>query len=96
MSSPSGGRYSGWPTTAPLLAGAVFTLLASLWAPWQVVHPIDASLRQPLGYAPLWSHRYGSLAGAGVDWTGYGINLTVIWVVCLAAILMLNMSTSRD
>lgn len=96
MSLLSGGKYSGWPTTAPLLAGIVFTFLASVWAPWQVVHPIDASLRQPLSYAPLWSHRYGNLPGAGINWTGFAVNVGVIWVVCIAAIIMLNMSTQHD
>lgn len=93
-SSPNGQQR--WPTLAPLMAGIVFSVLASFWAPWEVVHPTDASLRQSLGYAPLWSHKYGGVTGAHIDWTAFAINLAVIWVICLAAVLMLNMSSHRE
>ena len=94
MSSPNGRQR--WPTFAPLLAGIVFTALASIWAPWEVVHPTDAFLRQALGYAPLWSQKYAGVSGAHIDWTALAINFVVIWVICLAAVLMLNMSSHRD
>jgi hypothetical protein len=95
MSSPIGQR-PGWPTFAPLLAGIAFSGLASVWAPWERVHPVDASLREALGYAPLWSHKFSEVPGAHIDWSAFAINLSVIWVVCLAAILMLNMSSHHE
>jgi hypothetical protein len=96
MSVPSNGQRPRWPTLGPLMAGIIFSVLASFWAPWEMVHPVDASLRQALGYAPLWSHRFAGTQGAQVDWTAFSINLAVIWVVCLAAILMLNMSAQHE
>ena len=91
--SPPNGQRPGWPTVAPLLAGLAFSGLASVWAPWERVHPTDASLHEALGYAPLWSHQFSGVPGSRVDWQALVINFAVIWVVSLAAILMLNMSS---
>jgi hypothetical protein len=60
------------------------------------VHPVDPSLREALGYASLWSHKFIDVPGARIDWTAFSINLAIIWVVCLAAVLMLNMSSHRE
>jgi len=85
-----------WPVVAPLLSGVVFSLLALFWVPWEKVHPNDASLRQAIGYAPLWSHRFADIPGAHVDWTSFAVNLAVIWVICIAGALMLSVSTRPD
>ena len=81
---------------APLSAGVLFSLLALLWLPWERVHPADAFLRESLGYAPFWSHRFSAIPGAHVDWNSYFISLFVIWVLCIVAALMLRMSTTHD
>lgn len=58
--------------TSTLFTLAVPLALASMvflcfCAPWEQVHPTIASLSQPLGCAPLWSHRYAGIPGAQVD-----------------------------
>lgn len=79
-----------------MLAGLVFTALAIVWVPWLRVHPNDFSLREGIGYAPLWSHRFDGVPGAHVDWTSLLINVVVIWIICGAAALMLKMSTGSE
>lgn len=81
-----------WNIVGPLGAGVLLSLLALLWVPWERVHPSDASLRESIGYAPLWTHRFDGVPGSHVDWTAFLINLMVIWVICIAAALLLNMS----
>jgi hypothetical protein len=95
-SAPAPFGQSRWPIFGPLLAGAALSLLALLWMPWERVHPSDASLREPIGYAPCWSHRFASVAGAHIDWTSLLINLAIIWVICCAGAVMLSMSARRD
>ena len=70
--------------------------MACALVPWERVHPLDASLREPLGYAPLWSHRFAAVTGAHVDWLSLVINLVVIWIIALAAALLLSMSLHRN
>jgi hypothetical protein len=64
--------------------------------PWERVHPNDASLRESIGYAPIWSHRFDAVPGAHVDWSSFLINLLMIWVICIAAAMMLGISSKRD
>lgn len=73
-----------------------FSLVAFLWMPWERVHPIDPNLREPIGYAPLWSHRFDAINGSRADWASFFVNLAVIWIICGAAAVMLSVSTSRD
>jgi hypothetical protein len=73
-----------------------FSLLALLWLPWERVHPNDPSLREAIGYAPYWSHRFAAVPGSHIDWSSLVVNLLVVWVICGAAAVMLNMSNSRD
>lgn len=77
-----------------MLLGIVLTIAALFWVPWEVVHPIDPSLRRSIGYAPLWTHRFANLPGAHPDWTSASINLAIIWIICGAASLMFRMSTT--
>lgn len=85
-----------WPILGPLISGLIFSLLALFWVPWEKVHPNDPSLRQAIGYAPLWSHRFADVPGAHVDWTSFAVNVAVIWVICIAGALMLSMSARQD
>ena len=85
-----------WTIWTPLGTGMFFSLLACYWMPWQSIHPSDSSLRESLGYAPFWSHRFDAIAGAHVDWQSLVINLLIIWVLCIAATIMLSMSARRD
>jgi|ERR1035437_603994 hypothetical protein len=94
--APPPPRTSRWPIVAPGLAGIVFSLFAFLWMPWERVHPNDTTLRESIGYEPLWSHRFSNVPGAHVDWVSLVINFAIIWVVCSAAAVMLNMSARRD
>jgi hypothetical protein len=96
MFAPNHGGRSSWPLVASLVAGVFFSLVALLWLPWERVHPNDSSLKESIGYAPCWSHRFGSIPGAHVDWSSLIINLLVVWVICGAAAIMLNMSAARD
>jgi hypothetical protein len=64
--------------------------------PWERIHPNDPALRESLGYAPIWSHRFDAVMGVHKDWASFCINLAVIWTICIAASLMLSMSTHRD
>lgn len=94
--SPESVRTPKWAYLAPLGAGVFFSFLALIWMPWEIVHPDDPSLRQAVGYAPYWSHRFAGITGAQVDWGALGVNLAVIWVICFAGAIMLGMSTRRD
>ncbi len=85
-----------WPSVAPFALGLLLSLIAFFWAPWERVHPMDTTLREPLGYAPLWSHRFVNVAGASVDWSTLLVSLFAIWAICLAASLMLHQSARRD
>ena len=89
-------KSPSWPYLSPLGAGVLFSLLGLVWLPWQRVHPVDPALREPLGYAPFWSHRFAEVTGARIDWNSYFISLFVIWVLCIVAALMLKMSSSHE
>ncbi len=51
------------------------------FAPWQQVHPADASLVHSLDRAALWTHAYDHIPGAKLD----GFELAVEAVFLLAA-----------
>jgi hypothetical protein len=85
-----------WTIWCPLCAGLLLSLIACFWMPWESVHPSDASLRQDLGYAPVWSHRFDAITGAHRDWQSLGVNLAIIWIICVAGTIMLSMSARRD
>lgn len=89
-------KAPSWPYVMPLCGGLLLSLLALFWLPWERVHPADASLREPLGYAPFWSHRFTSIIGAQIDWNSYLISLFIIWILCIVAALMLRMSSSHE
>jgi hypothetical protein len=85
-----------WTFLGPILIGVALSAMACALVPWVRVHPLDASLRESLGYAPLWSHRFLGVTGAHVDWVTFAINLAVIWIIALAAALLLSMSMHRN
>ena len=85
-----------WALIGPTVAGTVFSVLACFWMPWERVHPNDAGLRESLGYAPFWSHGFDNILGARIDWPSFFINLAIIWVVSIAAALVLKVSASHD
>jgi hypothetical protein len=61
------------------------------------VHPNDTSLRESIGSAPFWSHRFDSVVGAQIDWISFLINLAIIWLLCFAgAYLLRNRAPHRD
>ncbi|ABF41104.1 hypothetical protein Acid345_2103 [Candidatus Koribacter versatilis Ellin345] len=97
MGQPNVNESKGsWAIWCPLCAGIIFSLLACVWMPWERIHPNDPNLRESLGYAPIWSHTFDAVMGVHKDWASFGINLAVIWTICIAAALMLSMSTRRD
>ncbi len=67
-------------------------MMALIWMPWERVHPSDPSLRESIGAAPVWSHRFDGVLGAHIDWKTFLINLAVIWLICAAAAVMLRSS----
>jgi hypothetical protein len=85
-----------WPYLVPLGAGIFFNLLTVSCAPWQRVHPLDASLHEAIGYAPFWSRRFAGVAGASVDWQSVGVAIATTWVMCAVAAIVLSMSATRD
>jgi hypothetical protein len=95
-SAPLLPQKARWTFVGPALAGIVFSMLACFWMPWERVHPNDAALRESLGYAPFWSHQFDNILGSRIDWSSFFINLAVIWVVCIAAALMLKVTSSRE
>ncbi len=48
----------------PVLMLIVGSCLLCLFAPWQQVHPSDASLVHALGRAAIWTHAYDAVPGA--------------------------------
>jgi hypothetical protein len=95
-SGPPLAHNARWTFIGPTVAGIVLSMLASFWMPWERVHPNDAGLRESLGYAPFWSHQFDNIVGARIDWFSFFINLAVIWVVSIAAALMLKVNASHD
>lgn len=89
-------RGTSWPILVPVGTGVFLSLLALLWAPWERVHPADQTLRELIGYAPLWSNRFASTANAHIDWNSLLISLLVIWILCAVAAFMLKMSATGD
>ena len=89
-------KSPAWPYLASLGSGLFLSFLALVWLPWERVHPADASLRESLGYAPLWSHRFDGITGAHIDWNSFFISLFVIWILCIVAAFMLKMSSSHE
>ncbi len=89
-------KASPWTLWCPLCSGLVFSLLSCFWMPWERVHPNDSNLREALGYAPIWSHRFAATTGVHRDWPSFAISLAVIWTICFAAAFMLGMSTRQE
>jgi hypothetical protein len=65
--------------TIPLVA--IGMALLGLYAPWHQVQPGSNAL--PLGYAPLWTTRFSSVAGAQVNVTRFEVYSTMIVFVSL-------------
>lgn len=95
-SAPRLAQDARWTLLGPVVAGIVFSVLASFWMPWERVHPNDAGLREFLGYAPFWSRHFDKILGARIDWLSFFINLAVIWVLAIAAALVLKVNARRD
>jgi hypothetical protein len=89
-------QFARWNLLAPLSFGVFLSVLALFWTPWQRIHPNDASLRESIGWAPFWSHRFDDVVGARIDWMAFLTNLAIIWILCYAAAFMLRDKTPTE
>lgn len=67
----------------PMLMLIVGFSLLCFFAPWQQVHPSDASLVHSLGRAPLWTHAYDRVPGARLDSFELILETTVLVAICV-------------
>ena len=75
----------------PALLLAAWTGLCA-FAPWQQVHPSDASLVRSLSRAALWTHAYDSLPGAKIDLVELLIEATLLFFACFFVISLQSRS----
>ncbi len=71
----------------PALMLALGCSLLCGFAPWQQVHPADASLVHSLGRAALWTHAYDQLPGARLDAFELILEALVLFAGCALAAL---------
>ena len=65
----------------PALMFMIGGILLCAFAPWQQVHPSDASLVQSLGRAALWTHAYDAVPGARLDSFELMLETTVLLAI---------------
>ena len=71
----------------PMLMLIIGFSLLCFFAPWQQVHPSDASLVHSLGRAALWTHAYDGVPGARLD----SFELVLETVVLLSISLLVGL-----
>lgn len=95
--APSPRKSIAWKVLAPIIIGIVLSALATLWMPWERVHPNDPTLRESIGSAPFWSHGFDGVVGARIDWISFLTNLAIIWILCvIGAVMMRDRASAND
>ena len=74
----------------PALIFVIGCFLLCGFAPWQQVHPSDASLVHSLGRAALWTHTYDAVPGARLDGFELVLETTVLLAICVLVGLFNN------
>jgi hypothetical protein len=80
----------------PVLMLIVGCCLLCFFAPWQQVHPSDASLVHFLGRAAIWTHAYDAVPGARLDSFELVLETTVLLSISVLVGLSRESTAKRE